>query len=374
LRGRGFRDKNAHVLRAARRIADLALVACGTLAGLLLLEAGFRARAALEDRGLLSVRLELPPDPARDQPAPLGRIIRRSADPRLVYELRPNLQVLYEGARLTTNRHGLRGRERDPAQTSGVFRIVGLGDSFMFGFGVADDQTYLARLESRLSGSGVEVVNLAVPGYNGAMEVRSLELKGLAYAPELVIIEFISNDFDLPNFIWLPRNAWAWDRSFLVDFVRERWARGRRAPTAQLVDAPTRGEGATRLLSDPARVPPLYAGLVGQEAYVAAMRRLADLSERHGFRVVLMGWDAIPEEERIRELGRSLGFHVFDLRPTLSRYLRRHGYADYLGSPLARGTVDAHPTPLGHALIAEWLHTFLADERLLPAPPPAAAP
>lgn len=349
----------------------LAVVA--TLVGTLVLEAGFRMRMALEDRGLLTPDLELPPDPLPDHPAALVQIIRRSADPRMIYELRPNLRVLYEGALVTTNRHGQRGREHEPARKSGTFRIVGVGDSFMFGFGVADGETYLERLEDRLNsshGSGHEVVNLAVPGYNGAMEVAALERKGLAFHPDLVIIEFVSNDFDLPNFIWLPRDPWTLRRSFLSAFVRERWGRlsGRfRPPRTGLTDAPWEGDLATgRFAGDRARVPSQYAALVGWEGYEAALRALARMAGQQGFSVVLLGWNAVPEEARVRELAGSLGFRVLDLQPRLARYLKRHGHAEYLGSPLAQGSANNHPSALGHDLIAQWLHACLLEERLLP--------
>jgi hypothetical protein len=37
-------------------------------------------------------------------------------------------------------------------------------------------------------------VNLAVPGYNSEQEMRSLEESGLAYHPDLVIVNFVLND------------------------------------------------------------------------------------------------------------------------------------------------------------------------------------
>lgn len=352
------------------------LLAGGTLVGLLLGEIGARLLGHLEDRGLLTAELELPPA-ARGSPATLGGMIQRAADPRLIYELRPQLEVYYEGARVTTNDQGFRGRPRPRARTARSFRIVGLGDSFMFGLGVADEQTYLARLEERLAAAlpftSVETINLAVPGYNGVMEVQALKSKGLAYRPDLVIIEFVGNDLDLPNFIRRSRDVWSLRESFLLSLVGERWGRlrspgrARGRPRYDLVPAPEEGEDEDRhFLGDAARVPPQYADMVGLESYRAALRELSSLSERGGFRVVFMGWDAVPEERRIRRLAQSLGFHVLNLWPPLERHLQENGYHSFLESPLARSPRDAHPSARGHEMVSDWLYAFLREERLLP--------
>jgi hypothetical protein len=52
----------------------------------------------------------------------------------------------------------------------GTFRIVGLGDSNTEGYGVSDDETYLAVLEgalqSRVKNAKIETFNLGVCGYD----------------------------------------------------------------------------------------------------------------------------------------------------------------------------------------------------------------
>jgi hypothetical protein len=55
--------------------------------------------------------------------------------------------VLRVHARLTTDGRGFR-RTGSGSDAAEAVRLVGLGDSNMFGWGVADDETYLARLES----------------------------------------------------------------------------------------------------------------------------------------------------------------------------------------------------------------------------------
>jgi len=333
------------------------LLALGTLAGLLLGEIGARVHAYLEDRGLLTAELELR-SAASGGRTTLGGMIQRATDPRLIYELRPRLDVYYEGARVTTSEQGFRIGAKPQARQPRSFRIVGLGDSYMFGLGVADEQTYLARLAERLRTAlpltSVEVMNLAVPGYNGAMEVQALKTKGMAYRPDLVIIEFVGNDLDLPNFIRESRDVWTLREWFLFSFVVERLGRlrspgvGRHGNRNDLVLAPEEGDDDDRHFArDTSRVPPQYADMVGLPSYRAALRDLKRLSERGGFEVVLMGWDAVPEERKIRRWAQSHGFHVLDLWPPLESTSGRRGMQATRSRPSPETCETSIPRPWG---------------------------
>ena len=63
----------------------------------------------------------------------------------------------------TINRAGYRGREYPHARTPGKHRVLMLGDSLAFGYGVGDDETSSRQME-RLEPT-LEVINLAVQGY-----------------------------------------------------------------------------------------------------------------------------------------------------------------------------------------------------------------
>lgn len=89
-----------------------------------------------------------------------------SPDPMLRYELRPGGRCEaerphpHEGADRWTanvNRHGARGLEHPLTKGDGVYRVLALGGSTMFGHGVDDDETIPAYLERALNGRGDEV-------------------------------------------------------------------------------------------------------------------------------------------------------------------------------------------------------------------------
>lgn len=112
-------------------------------------------------------------------------------------------------SRISINDSGLRGQA--PAVNSdGVSRILVLGDSLSFGFGVEEDETFSVVLERCLNGIGqgsYEVLNAGVPGYGTIDQLNFLRSRGAGLAPDLVILQFLSdNDLDENRY---PATEWA---------------------------------------------------------------------------------------------------------------------------------------------------------------------
>lgn len=103
------------------------------------------------------------------------------------------------GVPMEVNSIGLRGPEVERRKPPGTRRILLLGDSFTFGVGVRDEDTFARRLENALgddapAGTRVEVLNAGTQGYNTRDEVAYLEHRWLALEPDLVLIVFYLND------------------------------------------------------------------------------------------------------------------------------------------------------------------------------------
>jgi lysophospholipase L1-like esterase len=98
---------------------------------------------------------------------------------------------------IAVNRDGLRGPEIGPKRP-GRLRVLVLGDSFAFGVGVEEAQSYPRRLEALLRGRGIdaEVLNAGVPGYGLGEEADWFERHGRQLEPDFVIVtSFLGNDF-----------------------------------------------------------------------------------------------------------------------------------------------------------------------------------
>ena len=336
--------------------ARAALVLGATMATGLALEMALRAGAAFQDRKAQLRALEQPPEIPADRRVELGNIVRLSRHRRIVYELVPNLQVVFRGEWLTLNAQGFRGQAPPREKPTGVVRIVGLGDSVMFGWGVADGNEYLVRLETRLNREYPErqwqVVNLSVPGYNTVMEVETLKVKGLDLKPDLVVLGYCGNDLNLPSFIRDERDPWSLRESFLFEFARDRWSRGAASRDRSGL---TKGEGAEELRGfedDPGRVPRAYADMVGRDAFVRALSELRTLGRERAFEVLVLAYPTVPPA--MRPVLGGQGLPVLDTEEKVREFLRGQGGGPFKGSALTLGD-DPHPSPAGHALIADAL-------------------
>lgn len=75
-----------------------------------------------------------------------------------------------------------------------VQRVLLLGDSFTWGLGVDDEQTFASRLEA--DWPGVEVANTGTIGYGTREALAVLDLFGSAFRPDVAVLVFFWNDLD----------------------------------------------------------------------------------------------------------------------------------------------------------------------------------
>jgi hypothetical protein len=124
-------------------------------------------------------------------------------DPITGTALRPNTSGWFrkEGeAYVSVNSRALRDRERPVAKPPGVYRIVVLGDSYAEALQVDVERTFWRLLEKKLQacdfqpGKQIDVVNLGTSGFGTGQELRALQARGLAYAPDLVLLAFFAGN------------------------------------------------------------------------------------------------------------------------------------------------------------------------------------
>jgi hypothetical protein len=92
---------------------------------------------------------------------------------------------------LRINQKGLRDREYSYERENGTGRILVLGDSFAWGYGVEESERFSELLETSL---GVEVINAGVSGYSTDQELLWFRDEGVKYDADLVILVFTGND------------------------------------------------------------------------------------------------------------------------------------------------------------------------------------
>lgn len=315
-------------------------------------------------------------------------------DPDLGWKNAPGWSIERPNMVVSVNSHGLRGPERDYVKQNGVRRILILGDSFTFGYGVSDDETYPAVLEQMLreNREGYEILNMGVNGYGTDQQYLTLIQEGDCYAPDLVVLAlFTGNDFFDVQSAALSYSAKPYfvDESLRVNNVPVPLYAGNDRQQAYFQPAGLiRFSALYRLLFLSAAKNYSAAsflamfGLCGRtevlksndkinpvDVAVAIIRHIADDMEQRKCPFVVMKFGDFLElntsqvssefESKVQQIP---GIHYLDLDDAFAaRRLSK--------KTLTEGTGDYHWNNVGHRHVATILSEFLQQERLLSARP-----
>lgn len=268
---------------------------------------------------------------------PMAHIIQPSDNSRQVFELQPHLEMEFGHKLLKTNSDGMREdrdypRERAPHSV----RIVGIGDSGMFGWNVEQGEDYMAVLETLLNarGDGVtyDVLNLAAPGYNTQLEVERLRSLGLQFDPDIVVVGWCENDYQLPFFMLEKENFRRRDISYLHEFLFNRDSFADLVAGVRMRDH--RSYDKDRVVEE------LKEGS-GSDGVRQAFQDLRKLSDEHGFRTLVFG----PMRTNELALCREAGLPVYNINEKIARDAYPPEWAAHF----------MHPRPEGHRLLAEHI-------------------
>jgi lysophospholipase L1-like esterase len=107
----------------------------------------------------------------------------------------PGQEGIFETPQFRTkvwiNDNGLRDREHAYQRQEESERILVLGDSFAWGYGVEESERFSEQLEEAL---GIEVINAGVSGYSTDQELLWYGNEGIKYETDLVIVVVAGND------------------------------------------------------------------------------------------------------------------------------------------------------------------------------------
>ncbi len=275
-----------------------------------------------------------------------GRDLKIHAENPLVGHVhRPSAHRRLMGVDVTTNSRGFRDVEY-PIEHNSAYRMIFLGDSLTFGWGVQVEDSFAQLLEQRLAGSRpIEIINFGAGNYNTQQEVNLFIDEGLQYEPDQVVLFYFINDAE-PT----PRRArWSFlDRSELVSIFwsRFRIARGR------LFGSQSYGDYYRSLYADDA--PGWLATREAFELLAQVCRReeirlqVVLLPELHG----LTDYAFAREHALVKEQLAALGIDALDLAPRFA------GETDPARLWVAKD--DAHPNRVAHALIADYSQSFIS--------------
>jgi len=364
----------------------LKIVLFNLLATIILIEGSFRLYYAVTDKvpaaGDLSVQREWRWVKARLAD---GKV---SFDPRFVYDRHagwanaPNIDTTPKNqGRVVTNRFGMRNHQEFPLERiPGKQRMLIVGDSYSFGYGVSNEETFAYRLAGMLP--DWEVMNFAVSATGTDQNYLMYEHHGKPFKPEVVLLGFYVLDYNRntysfrdyakPMFLpqadgklqltnvpvtapealieqyrsgkkqiggWHYSYAWAALKQAVSDRIkrdRDEGALGRRTLTGimELFVASVRANGAT----------PVWINF--------PIRDILD-EEESKYRAISDFADA--EAKR-------LGMPVLNLEPVFRDYLAKHPEIKTLWRP---EDIGGHMNADGNRVAASAIHDLLQSEGLL---------
>jgi len=186
-------------------LGPLAVGVASVLGALTLLEVGLRLSGSFEPRPrLFPGDIEVVPDPFSDpfvgwKLEPDARIPERQAEYSVTYRTNPQgFRSPYDFSRPKTKR-----------------RIAFLGDSFTFGSGVADDETFAALIDAELPET--QVFNYGIGAFGIDQMWMTLRHYALRSEPDVVVVAFIRSDLERSLTAYRNGHIWRWKPTFTLD-------------------------------------------------------------------------------------------------------------------------------------------------------------
>jgi lysophospholipase L1-like esterase len=272
---------------------------------------------------------------------------RRSENPKIGHVHRPNVSMKLMGVDVRINSDGLRDREYDVARGES-YRIIALGDSLTFGWGVDEADCFVTLLEHDIGQTTpVELINFGNGNYNTEQQVNLFFEKGLKYDPDAVVVFFFINDAEptpvRSNWLGLTR----------LRSLTSLWSRARTLQARW---------GSADAFGD------YYRGLYqpdrpGWLAMTDAFRELRDECREKGIALQVI---LLPEFHNLAD------YPFVEQHRQVGEFLRREGVnfkdlvQDFSGVPNSRklwvAPDDAHPNASAHRMIADHSRSFLEQE------------
>ena len=332
-----------------RRKRKYRIIVCGVTSligvGIILLVLNLQSRLVL-DPVTNSLKLQRPPTYLFEPNHQVNghKYIHDSA---LGWRNIPNWQSTTFGQKLTINSKGLRDREYPYKKPAEVRRILVLGDSYAWGYGVADNEVFTEVIEDDLqkNNSRWEVLNAGVSGWGTDQEYLFLINEGFKYSPDIVVLAFfIVND---------PANNVS--------------------PSQYGLHKPMFLNTKLELANTPVPLPSSQGSNIWAEASpieltIAIMKEMERACSQHACQLVVMkfGRFLLPEDTKIAKEDQLIKTAVKkQLRVPYLDLDEQYREREITPDELLHGNNDGHWNAFGHRVTAEILHQFLIDSELV---------
>jgi len=287
-------------------------------------------------------------------------------DSTLYWKLKPNQNCYTKIGHqpVHINSHGTRGREFEETKASNTIRVLCLGDSRTFGWGLKEEETYpellAALLQKQNQSRKIEVINAGVNAWSYPQMLVYLRNTAIRYEPDILILGEAN--------LWTQfseKNSPEFVRKFMnrvrMKNILRRFATYHFIVEVKLKEFYERNR--TRFIP----VDPAQDTLFKQQQqsnpeslFRGTIEEICRLAQERRIKPVLLYLPSLDEAQSTnsttvlkvkRELGESLNLPVVDLTPAV----RTNGKALYLEAD------PIHYNALGNSMIAQRLYESLMN-------------
>lgn len=275
-----------------------------------------------------------------------------SSNPLVSHVHRPNTEADLYGAHVRINSEGWRDYEYDTKKGEDTYRILVLGDSITFGWGVELNNTFSKIVEKRFNQEqpsddyrSYEVINTGVGNYNTVMELQSLKEKGMKYDPDLIILGYYINDAEMTH---QASSLQFLKRSYFYAFI---WDKYQNMKTRYI-----EGTDYQTFYSN------LYQeGFEGKIQAENSLRELIAITKENNITLLIIifpefhnfvDYEFNKTTQFVTDIGEEYDVQVLDLLPY---------YKDHAPESIWVSYEDAHPNALGNYIAADAIYTTLTQ-------------
>ena len=282
-------------------------------------------------------------------------------DDSLIYKHQSGLRKVYQKVEVRTNEIGLRERSIQEKH-HGELRLLLLGDSITFGWGVRVEDTFSRKLEAILRKKvqpKVTTINSGVGSYNTWQEYHFLKDYFDILEPDMVSLLYNSNDIQMvspPFDPWSKRSLRQKSPPEVINILlRKSWL------CRLFIYYPL----ALAAYSKDTETDFVHAQSVGRKQSMEYLKKMAIFCQERDIPFVTFYYQGIGGMTKLDQslltemtnIGKEFHFHVFKVQS----YYNESEIPDVINS-----RIDPHPNEQGHQILADTMANLMLEHELLP--------
>ncbi len=261
------------------------------------------------------------------------------------YINRPGDRYILSNTAVSINSEGFRDDEFSIKKPDETIRVLCIGDSLVFGWGAPQDSLFPVVLEkmAKEEGFSCEVIAAGAPSWNTPMEFNFLRLRGKLYKPDILLLLVVGNDL-LAKENTAPRR---WDT--FNNMLRGRTGTRHSYLVRTFLHFQNKFLAGTALLDQFERDPTIF------DEVMSATQGIISLCKTNTIRPLVFLGVGENDASDFNKMYKNL--YASELEKLgITAHVCTVSFSDH---SLRISSIDAHPTALGHELIAQAMYPEL---------------